>query len=210
MSITTDTVKTTKVKHYVNNEHFLEEMVVFRADVQEAAATNGERPRVPEYIGECLFKIATHLARKPNFANYTFREDMVSDGIENCLLYIDNFDPEKSKNPFAYFTQIIYYAFLRRIQKEKKHLYIKYKSMDNLIITSLIENNGEEYVSAGLNGALHDSYSEEFISDFINAFEANKEKKIASAKPRKKKSTGNTVFDEFLEINDANSHSSPT
>ena len=203
-------IPATKVKHYVNNEHFLEEMVVFRAEVKEAEATNGERPRVPEYIGECLFKIATHLARKPNFANYTFKEDMVSDGIENCLLYIDNFDPEKSKNPFAYFTQIIYYAFLRRIQKEKKHLYIKYKSMDNVIINSLIENNGEEYVSAGLNGALHDSYSEEFISDFINAFEANKEKKIASAKPRKKKVTGNTVFGEFMENTDANSHSSPT
>ena len=172
----------TKQKHYVNNEHFLQEMVVFRAGVKEAEATNGERPRVPEYIGECLFKIATHLARKPNFANYTFKEDMVSDGIENCLLYIDNFDPEKSKNPFAYFTQIIYYAFLRRIQKEKKHLYIKYKSMDNLIITSLIENNGEEYVASSLNGVMHDSYSEEFISDFIKAFEVNKEKKIASAK----------------------------
>jgi len=210
MSITTDTIKTTKVKHYVNNEHFLEEMVVFRAAVLEFKEANGERPRVPEYIGECLFKIATHLARKPNFANYTFREDMVSDGIENCLLYIDNFDPEKSKNPFAYFTQIIYYAFLRRIQKEKKHLYIKYKSMDNVIINSLIENNGEEYVSAGLNGAFHDSYSEEFISDFINAFEANKEKKIASAKPRKKKVTGNNVFDEFMENTVANSHSNPT
>ena len=76
--------------------------------------------------------------------------------------------------------------------------------MDNLIITSLIENNGEEYVSSSLNGIMHDSYSEEFISDFINAFEANKEKKIASAKPRKKKVSGNTVFDEFI-----NSHSNP-
>ena len=81
-------IPATKVKHYVNNEHFLQEMIVFRAEVKEAEATNGERPRVPEYIGECLFKIATHLARKPNFANYTFREDMVSDGIENCLLRI--------------------------------------------------------------------------------------------------------------------------
>jgi len=205
MSITT-TIPATKQKHYVNNETFLEEMTKFRAAVKIAKAENGPRPRVPEYIGECLFKIATHLARKPNFANYTFKEDMVSDGIENCLLYIDNFDPEKSKNPFAYFTQIIYYAFLRRIQKEKKHLYIKYKSMDNLIITSLIENNGEEYVASNLNGVLHDSYSEEFISDFINAFEANKEKKVA--KPRKKKATA-TVFDEFLEANDADTDTSP-
>jgi len=209
MSITTTIVKT-KEKHYVNNEHFLEEMVVFRAAVKEAEATNGERPRVPEYIGECLFKIATHLARKPNFANYTFKEDMVSDGIENCLLYIDNFDPEKSKNPFAYFTQIIYYAFLRRIQKEKKHLYIKYKSMDNLIISALVENNGEEYVTAGLNGVLHDAYSEEFISDFINAFEANKEKKVAAAKPRKKKTTDNNVFVKFLEGDNADTNTSPT
>jgi DNA-directed RNA polymerase specialized sigma subunit len=210
MSITTTTVKT-KEKHYVNNEHFLQEMVVFRAAVKEAETINAERPRVPEYIGECLFKIATHLARKPNFANYTFKEDMISDGIENCLLYIDNFDPEKSKNPFAYFTQIIYYAFLRRIQKEKKHLYIKYKSMENAVIMQLVENNGEEYVSGNLNGALHDSYSEEFISDFINAFEDNKEKKIAAAKPKKKKKdTAISVFDEFMEKLDANPNSSPT
>ena len=117
-------------RHYVDNERFLSEMTVFRNEVIQAKTNNTERPRVPNYIGDCLFKIATHLARKPNFANYTFKEDMVSDGVENCLLYIDNFDPEKSKNPFAYFTQIIYYAFLRRIQKEKKHLYIKYKSME--------------------------------------------------------------------------------
>jgi len=183
-------------------------MVTFRAAVKEAKESGAERPRVPEYIGECLFKIATHLARKPNFANYTFKEDMVSDGVENCLLYIDNFDPEKSKNPFAYFTQIIYYAFLRRIQKEKKHLYIKYKSMENAVINSLIENTGEEYVSGHLNGAMHDSYSEEFISDFINTFEENKVKKIANAKPRKKKVE--TVFDSFLEKDNADAHSSTT
>lgn len=80
--------------------------------------------------------------------------------------------------------------------------------MDNLIITSLIENNGEEYVSSSLNGVMHDSYSEEFISDFIKAFEVNKEKKIASAKPRKKKKE--TVFDEFLEKDDADTNTSPT
>jgi DNA-directed RNA polymerase specialized sigma subunit len=154
-------------KHYVDNEKFLQEMTVFRNAVLEAKEKNLERPLVPNYIGTCLFKIATHLARKPNFANYTFKDDMVSDGVENCLLYIDNFDPEKSKNPFAYFTQIIYYAFLRRIQKEKKHLYIKYKCMQNEVINSLIENNGEDLVMSHLNGALHDSYSDEFIRDFI-------------------------------------------
>ena len=165
-------------RHYVDNARFLSEMTEFRNAVLKSKENNTERPRVPNYIGDCLFKIATHLARKPNFANYTFKEDMVSDGVENCLLYIDNFDPEKSKNPFAYFTQIIYYAFLRRIQKEKKHLYIKYKSMENGVINSLVENNGEDFVITGLNGAMHDAYSEAFISEFIETFESNKKNKV--------------------------------
>ena len=181
--------------HYVNNEKFLEQMKAFRQNVIEAKENGKQRPRVPEYIGECIFKIASHLARKPNFANYTFKDDMISDGVENCLLYIDNFDPEKSSNPFAYFTQIIYYAFLRRIQKEKKQLYVKYKSMENEVINSLIENNGEDLVAGHLNGILHDSYSEEFIRDFINTFEDNKRRKV-----RKRKSK----LEEFMEDDDAN------
>lgn len=187
-----------KQKHYVNNEKFLEEMKSFREQVLTAKQENKERPRVSNYIGDCLFKIATHLARKPNFANYTFKEDMISDGVENCLLYIDNFDPEKSQNPFAYFTQIIYYAFLRRIQKEKKHLYIKYKSMENEVINSLIENNGEDFVMSHLNGGMHDSYSEEFIRDFIETFEDNKKNRVIKTKKNK------------MENDDADTYASAT
>jgi hypothetical protein len=172
--------------HYVNNQQFLEEMVKYRNLILELKTPEEERPRVPEYIGICLFKIATHLARKPNFANYTFKEDMISDGVENCLLYIDNFNPDKSNNPFAYFTQIIYYAFLRRIQKEKKHLYIKYKCMDNEIITCLVENNGEDAISSHINGMMHEAYSEHFIGDFITAFENNKRKTSISRKNKNK------------------------
>ena len=90
------------------------------------------RPTVTNYIGECYLKIANHLSYRPNFINYTYRDDMISDGIENCLQYMDNFDPEKSKNPFAYFTQIIYYAFIRRIQKEKKQQDVKQKMIAEL------------------------------------------------------------------------------
>ena len=177
--------------HYVNNEQFLQEMVAYKNLVKAAVSDNTERPRVPEYIGSCLFKIATHLARKPNFANYTFKEDMVSDGVENCLLYIDNFDPEKSKNPFAYFTQIIYFAFLRRIQKEKKHMYIKYKSMENEIVNALIENNGEDIVASHMQGMMHESYSEHFISDFIQTFEDTKRKKTNARKKKKEEEDAN-------------------
>jgi hypothetical protein len=172
--------------HYVNNQQFLEEMIEYKKSVIEAKQKSAERPRVPEYIGECLFKIATHLARKPNFANYTFKQDMISDGVENCLLYIDNFDHEKSKNPFAYFTQIIYYAFLRRIQKEKKHLYIKYRSMENEIVNQLIANNGEEMITAQMQGMVQDAYSDHFIRDFIEAFEDTKRKKTNARKKKVK------------------------
>ena len=119
-----------KKEHYVNNKEFLEALVIYRKKVHAAAEEDKPHPKVPDYIGECFLKIATHLSYRPNFVNYMFREDMICDGIENCLQYIDNFDPSKSTNPFAYFTQIIYYAFLRRIQKEKKQLDIKNKLLE--------------------------------------------------------------------------------
>jgi len=119
-----------KKEHYVNNKEFLEALIVYRSKVAKAKEQGQPKPKVPNYIGECFLKIATHLSYRPNFVNYMFKDDMVCDGIENCLQYIDNFDPEKSQNPFAYFTQIIYFAFLRRIQKEKKQLDIKTKLLE--------------------------------------------------------------------------------
>jgi len=121
--------RTTK-ENYVNNREFLDALMVYRQQVAAAKESGSAKPKVPNYIGECFLKIATHLSYKPNFVNYMFRDDMICDGIENCLQYIDNFNPEKSTNPFAYFTQIIYYAFLRRIQREKKQLEIKSKILE--------------------------------------------------------------------------------
>ena len=116
-----------KKEHYVNNKEFLEAMKAYRKSVNKAKREKKEKPPVSNYIGSCFLKIANHLSYRPNFINYTFRDDMISDGIENCLQYLDNFNPAKSSNPFAYFTQIIYYAFIRRIQKEKKQTTIKHK-----------------------------------------------------------------------------------
>jgi hypothetical protein len=116
--------------HYVNNKEFLAALIQYRESVKIAQTKDQPKPKIPNYIGECFLKIATHLSFKPNFVNYIFKDDMISDGIENCIQYIHNFDPEKSQNPFAYFTQIIHYAFLRRIQKEKKQLEIKNKILE--------------------------------------------------------------------------------
>ena len=117
-------------EHYVNNKEFLYAIVEYKADIKAAEEKGETRPVIPRYLGECFMKIARHLSYKPNFVNYMFKEDMISDGIENCVQYINNFNPEKSSNPFAYFTQIIHYAFLRRIQKEKKQLEIRQKIID--------------------------------------------------------------------------------
>ncbi len=119
-----------KSEHYVNNKELLEALIVYREKVAYAKENDLPKPRITNYLGSCFLKIATHLSYKPNFVNYMFRDDMISDGIENCVQYIHNFDPEKSRNPFAYFTQIIHYAFLRRIQKEKKQLDIKTKIIE--------------------------------------------------------------------------------
>ena len=104
--------KKVKTEYYVNNKDFLHAIVEYRDKVKFALENELPRPRLPNYIAECFLKIATHLSYKPNFVNYMFREDMVCDGIENCLQYVDNFDPAKSKNPFAYFTQIIYLSLI--------------------------------------------------------------------------------------------------
>ena len=129
-------------KHYVNNAEFLEALKIYRIQLQHAKDHGKPKPKIPNYLGECIYKIASHLSYKPNFINYTFRDDMVSDAIENSLLYIDRFDPAKSSNPFAYFTQISWYAFLRRIQKEKKEVYIRQKLIEKFG-NSHIFNSGD-------------------------------------------------------------------
>lgn len=130
-------------KHYINNQQFLHALVTYKQQLADAVAAGEPPPQVPEYIGDCFIKIANHLAFKNNFINYSFREDMILDAIENCLIYMNNFDPQKSSNPFAYFTQITYYAFLRRIQKEKRHLQTKYKYIESLDLSEIIQQDGD-------------------------------------------------------------------
>ena len=125
-----------KKVHYVNNKEFLQAIVERKQLLKDAEESGEPKPQISNYLGECILKIANHLSYRPNFINYTYRDEMISDGIENSLQYIDNFDPEKSKNPFAYFTQIIYFAFVRRITREKKQSKIK----DKLLKSSNLED----------------------------------------------------------------------
>lgn len=171
--------------HYVNNKEFQAAMVAHKRQVEAAKKEGLPKPKVSEYIGECILKIAQRVSYKPNFASYSYREEMVSDAIENCLLYIDNYNPDKFSNPFSYFTQITYYAFLRRIQKEKRQLYIKYKSIEEVKIEM-----DDPHIKATLDSFMTDDYSL-FMSDFMEAFE-----KAHKTKKKKTKSSLDTLIDE--------------
>lgn len=168
----------TKKRNYVNNPDFLQALIEYKQSCKHAKEAGVELPVVPKYLGECIYHISNRLSTKPNFSSYSFREDMVMDGIENSLLYIHNFDSEKSSNPFAYFTQIIWFAFLRRIAKEKKFFYAKLKSSQALLMM------GETHVGGGevlMNLNLDADYIDTFIKDF--------EDKLARDKAKAKKSS---------------------
>jgi len=168
-------------EHYVNNKEFLEAMKAYKKSVNKAIRAKEEKPPVTDYIGSCFLKIANHLSYRPNFINYTFRDDMVSDGIENCLQYLDNFNPAKSSNPFAYFTQIIYYAFVRRIQKEKKQTTIKHR----LIMDA---NYDDVALQPGDDGEFKNQFKE-FLQKNIRMEEPVKKVEKKKKKKRVKKST---------------------
>jgi hypothetical protein len=178
VNMTTPTPKLPKKpKQYVNNADFLQALVEYQDKLKLAKKNKTQLPVIPNYIGECFMKIAEGLSHKPNFINYTYRDEMISDGIENCLMYFGNFDPTKSKNPFAYFTQIIYYAFLRRIQKEKKQTYVKYKATEMIGILDEFEMLEFE-----------DGTTKQFelyanIGEFIENYETAKENKKVAKKP---------------------------
>ena len=167
-----------KKEHYVNNKEFLEAMKAYRKSVNKAKREKTEKPPVTNYIGSCFLKIANHLSYRPNFINYTFRDDMISDGIENCLQYLDNFNPAKSNNPFAYFTQIIYYAFIRRIQKEKKQTTIKQKLILKSGLDELVRQEGD-------NEEYQNSYADFLRKNMVVDEEPEKKVKPKIAKRKK-------------------------
>ena len=180
------TITRKKSEHYVDNKVFLQSMIEYKDRCEKAEKRKRKKPPVTNYIGECFLKIANHLSYRPNFINYTFRDDMISDGIENCLQYLDNFNPKKSNNPFAYFTQIIYYAFIRRIQKEKKQTNIKYRMIE--------QGNIDEF--SVLPGDKDNDYKNQFL-EFLRRNKPSEEqpsKKEIKVKKRKRR-TYSSVLD---------------
>lgn len=172
-------MKQRRKRNYINNRQLFDVISQYKTDLIEHPDK-----RIPDYIGEAIMLIANRLASKSNFCGYSFKEEMIGDGIENCIMYIKNFNPEKSNNPFAYITQIIKFSFIRRIQKEKKQQYVKLKNIQN------------HFTFEELNNEMNDRFDRDLYEnnqEFIRQFEKNLvDKKQKSIKPK-------TVLDEFIE-----------
>lgn len=182
--------------HYVNNAEMLESIKSYKAKLKDARDNSTEEPRIPEYLGECVLKIATRLSQKSNFINYSYRDDMILDGIENCIQCMNSFDPDKSSNPFSYFTQVIYFAFLRRIAKEKKQSYIKGKLVQEMAFDTFDLQGHDD------DADFKNAYASfmQMHSTFDDSFIKNKEKK---KKPKEDQSLEN-FFDSNTKIDDDN------
>ena len=184
--------------HYINNKEFLKSLIEYQADIKRCKKEGKEKPYVTDYIAMCFLQIAQRLSYRPNFINYTYKDDMISDGLENCLAYMHNFNTEKSKNPFAYFTQIIYYAFLRRIQKEKKQQYIKYKVYTDQ--KTIIEEEHEKLS----NDFINEKGSADFhihIKEFIDEMERKEKEKKHKRELKKAEREGKTKKNQIPETN---------
>ena len=194
--------KQKNINHYIDNEEFFTAMCDWKKLWIEAKESDEPPPPITEYIGECFLKIAENLVRRPNFMNYPYKDDMIGDGVENCMLYCYNFDPDKSKNPFSYFTQIIYYAFIRRIQKEKKENYIKYKKLrdmdfDGTFAIGFFNEHEKDYIE---NNKLEDGKDPDVYADALGINENDiRDLEDKESSKKKKKNSKNVLNLENLE-----------
>jgi hypothetical protein len=173
-------------KNYVNNKEFLKAIVDYKKLCLEAENCGDDLPQIPNYIGECLYEISNRLATKPNFSGYTYKDEMINDGLENAIQALNNFDPEKSNNPFAYFTQIIWYAFLRRIDKEKKQMYIRHKVTENSLVmgTAIDKSDGDSGDAAYID----------LKNDYMNGFVESYEDKMNTKRKKQRQKRGLNKF----------------
>lgn len=184
---TAPVVKKPVDNNYVDNKEFLAAIIDYRKQYFAAVKKNQPKPKIPEYIGECFLRIATHLSYKLNFSNYMFREDMVADAVENCVLYFMSFDPEKSSNPFSYFTQTAYFAFLRRIKKEKRQFYIKLVSYENSKYDAIgdpLQKDFAYIIQDGRNETDFDKFARQFVDEYEAQSKVKAESMAGSTKPQ--------------------------
>ena len=185
--------------HYVNNADFSQAVVDYVTVLNEARKQQQTLPVVPDYIAQSFLRIAEGLSHKSNFVRYTYREEMVMDAVENCLKAIENYNLEAATrsgkpNAFSYFTQISWYAFLRRIAKEKKQQDIKAK---------YITQSGIEEFIASTEDKQAKQVAQRFVDTLRDRIDKVKEvdnhmKTIVKAERKKRKVVADSDLTEFM------------
>ena len=166
-----------KKKNYIDNKKFQEEMLKYHLLVRQCQKDNVQSPRANDYIGSCIYLIANRYATKPNFFGYSWLSEMISDGIENSIKYgLNKYDPTRFSNPIAYFTEIIHFSFVRRINTEKREQYNKLKLQQNVNLIQQLDNN--KYIPGSTNET-----NDILIKDFEDKLKAKSE--IKSQKNKK-------------------------
>jgi predicted lipid-binding transport protein (Tim44 family) len=187
--------------HYVNNAEFSQAVVEYVEKSNAAKANNEQIPIIPDYIAQCFLRIAEGLSHKSNFIRYTYREEMVMDAVENCLKAIGNYDLEAATrtgkpNAFAYFTQITWYAFLRRIAKEKKQQDVKLKYLTQSGIENFIDNELGDDMSNQVVGAFVDTLRDRI--DKVKSQDADIKEYVKEEKRKKRTVTVDSDLSEFM------------
>lgn len=163
-------------RNYIDNAELYRAFVSYRAKCRAAALAGGPEPRIPDYIGKCFMLIAQNLATARNFAGYGYRDELIGDAIENCVMVAKSFDPDRSKYPFAYFTRVAWNAFIRRINREQKQRYVRYKTTTQAMIDGTLSTHqdGDSGVSIDVDQSK--------MNDFIESFE----RKLVERKTKRK------------------------
>lgn len=135
-----------KDNYYVDNKEIHQLFVAHKKKVEAALEAGEEMPRACDGIGQFFIDISKGVCSRANFVNYPFKEDMILDGIENCVMALNNYDPDKFDRPYAYFTKVVWWSNLRKIEREHKQLYVKFKSLQNAVLeNTLVEGEDENF-----------------------------------------------------------------
>lgn len=177
--------------HYVNSAELYRALVEWKKERVAAQQANRPATPLPDFVAECVYKIAEGFSMKGQFARYTYREDMIGEAMRNCLLYLHNFDPDKSENAFAYVTEIIKRAFVGYLEKEESQLYVKMKVVQDAEETR--SYNRQDRDQRGYANT-YVSYLQENMGDVIVRFEQKKQAKKERAAARKEFASLNPVF----------------
>lgn len=186
-------------KHYVDNQKFYECIVDYKRKVYEAIRDGREKPLIPEFAGRCILLIAENTAKMRSFNGYSYKEEMISDGILNCTKYFDNFDENKYTNPHAYFTMVCVQANIQRIKDEKKNRYAIYKKFEE----DFILNSNRDLMLDEKNNLIVDPVYDnisEYIQDFEIKDKENKSKRLEKLKEKRKQQ--NIENERFSDVDE--------